>query len=317
MTPLDYARRYWKLQVPMGTDSNARTQSVRIHQYRLVNMTGGASPALPAKDRLLGEAKRALLKDKTLEVQVVLSNDSSRRQSFIFTQWSDIAVILLRPFIGKGSPEEVQVALQLAVRYGLTSEANLQQYADDSRIGLDCNGFVGNYLRQLNDGSLKWYGMSSDTTSSSSRIRDLLQKSGRQVKKLDELTPDGIYLMGMVDASGEVVNTSVPAGHVVVSEPFTLGSSYLPGLAAAAAAVPTVVGPARAGLGVASYVLNHVARAVPGSAPTLQVVESTGAKNHGLVSSTYAMQPPTAKGVFTVQRGLGMGQLKVKVFRMT
>lgn len=317
MTPLDYARRYWKLQVPMGTGPDATVQTVKIHQYRLVNMTGGASPSLTAKDRLLGEAKKALLKDKTVEVQVVLSRDPGQRQSFIFTQWSDLAVILLRPFIGKGSPEEVQVALQLAVRYGLTSEANLQQYADDSRIGLDCNGFVGNYLRQRNDGSLKWYGMSSDTTSSSSRIRDLLQKEGRQVKKVDELTPEGIYMMGLVDGSGEVVNTSVPAGHVTITEPFTLGSSYLPGVAAAAAAVPPVVGPARAGIGVASYLLNHVARAVPGSAPTLQVVESTGAKNNGLVSSTYGLQSVTSRGVFTVQRGLGMGQMKVKIFRLT
>src|SRR5262249_23620245 len=46
-------------------------------------------------------------------------------------------------FMGKGSPEACRIVLQLARRWGLAP--NLQAYAD-SYLGLDCNGFVGNYL---------------------------------------------------------------------------------------------------------------------------------------------------------------------------
>ena len=54
---------------------------------------------------------------------------------------------------GKGSPEEIAIALHLVSRYKLYDKiyasdpaAGVRDYCD-KYIGLDCNGFVGNYAR--------------------------------------------------------------------------------------------------------------------------------------------------------------------------
>lgn len=50
--------------------------------------------------------------------------------------------------MGKGAPEDYQLALEWAVRSGKVANVNqvtLQQYCDD-RLGIDCSGFVTNYL---------------------------------------------------------------------------------------------------------------------------------------------------------------------------
>lgn len=55
---------------------------------------------------------------------------------------------LAQAFIGKGTPEIIAQALRLAEALGLVQPIVLamQKYCDDY-IGLDCNGYVGNYLR--------------------------------------------------------------------------------------------------------------------------------------------------------------------------
>lgn len=56
---------------------------------------------------------------------------------------------LARVFFGKGMPECCKLALQLAAAFGLVEPtfAALQNYCD-KYVGLDCNGFVGNYLNR-------------------------------------------------------------------------------------------------------------------------------------------------------------------------
>jgi hypothetical protein len=50
--------------------------------------------------------------------------------------------------MGKGAPEDYQLALEWAVRSGKitnVNQATLQTYCDD-HLGIDCSGFVTNYL---------------------------------------------------------------------------------------------------------------------------------------------------------------------------
>jgi hypothetical protein len=56
---------------------------------------------------------------------------------------------LSRAFTGKGTPEICARALRLAEAFGLVAPtvATMQTYCDNY-VGLDCNGFVGNYLRE-------------------------------------------------------------------------------------------------------------------------------------------------------------------------
>jgi hypothetical protein len=59
------------------------------------------------------------------------------------------AAELAQAYIGKGTPEIIASALRLAEAFGLVAgnTAAMQKYCDQY-IGLDCNGFVGNYLKQ-------------------------------------------------------------------------------------------------------------------------------------------------------------------------
>jgi hypothetical protein len=56
---------------------------------------------------------------------------------------------LAAAYIGKGTPERCAQALRLAEAFGLVSGTlgAMQKYCDDY-IGLDCNGFVGGYLKR-------------------------------------------------------------------------------------------------------------------------------------------------------------------------
>ncbi len=310
MTPLDYAECYWNLPVPIAGAAGTEWRRVKVHKYLLVNMNDPAVN-LPEKDELQSRAKAHLKKEGVVQVEVVRSINGTH-QSFVFTDWKLLPFIILRPFAGKGSPEEIQVVLQLAVRYGLTTKDKLQSYCDD-HLGLDCNGFVGNYVRQVYDGSLKWYTENSDPIHSSSRIRELLNKTGIKKKSVSELTFVGAHMMGLIDRSREVVNTSVPAGHIVISQPFTLSNSMAAAVASPMNAMPVIGGAVAAGVRVA---LSLPAQVIPGTRPSLQVIESTGAKHNGLVASTYLIKTVDRDGIFHLERGLGMGSLDVQVYTL-
>jgi hypothetical protein len=51
---------------------------------------------------------------------------------------------LQRVFTGKGAPEDIRNVVSLASRYKLTDAASVDKYCS-ANIGLDCNGFAGNF----------------------------------------------------------------------------------------------------------------------------------------------------------------------------
>lgn len=57
--------------------------------------------------------------------------------------------VLAQAYIGKGTPEICAAVLRFAEAFGLVAgnAAAMQKYCDEY-IGLDCNGYVGNYLKQ-------------------------------------------------------------------------------------------------------------------------------------------------------------------------
>jgi len=132
ISPLYYARRYWNLQVPLDAGGFA---SVRIGSY----LSGQPTPG---KDPLWMKVKQAFSGGKTVKAT---AHNGFVLQELNCTTPDDILLHIVRPFYGKGSPEDCQIVLQMALRFGLTSQGQLQSYADNY-IGLDCNGFVGNWL---------------------------------------------------------------------------------------------------------------------------------------------------------------------------
>lgn len=121
-------------------------------------------------------------------------------------------------FAGKGSPEHCQIVLQLANQWGLAP--NPQQYADDA-LGLDCNGFVGNYL---------WHEKKEkDWTDLGLRFRDLgpdalidaffpINNQGF-VARWEDLDGAKTYLMGQADGNGRIIPGAGAVGHITITQP--------------------------------------------------------------------------------------------------
>ena len=135
------------------------------------------------------------------------------------TNWNMLARLV---FVGKGSPEACQAVLQLANYWGLAPD--VQGYAD-STLGLDCNGFVGNYLWHAKNGN-PWtnLGAGDHDLGPDSPIRTGYYDH-YQVHLLDRwesLDTTKMYIMMEVGKDGVVINgggSADDAGHLVITEP--------------------------------------------------------------------------------------------------
>src|SRR5688572_23223409 len=117
MTPWEYAQRYLPVEIPGPTGAPVK---VEIRRYRL-----GAPK--PGKDQLLGRvmghfSKHA--KDKAYRLTLTINGRSEE-----FATWQDLGFFLQAPFVGKGSPEDCQLVLQLALLVGGRTPADIQVWA--------------------------------------------------------------------------------------------------------------------------------------------------------------------------------------------
>jgi hypothetical protein len=140
MTPLEFARRYWELEVPVEENGVTNWTRVRVASYRIGLEAGGT-----AKDAFLAKV-RPHINEKHEEITVQVKTALGEIKTKTYRSRQELAQNVADPFYGKGSPEEVQVVLQLAVRFGLVKREGLEKYCKDDHIGLDCSGFVGNYI---------------------------------------------------------------------------------------------------------------------------------------------------------------------------
>jgi hypothetical protein len=294
MTPLDYLNRYYNLEVPIEDDKGV-TQwvTVKVASYRL------GEDGLKSREALLNKLRPHL--DEKGETVTVKVKSVYGEEEKTFHSRGEIGPFVAAPFYGKGSPEDVQIVLQLAVRYGLigSTQKDIQDYCSwtDSKtqmghIGLDCNGFIGNFLRHT-VGGFMWDQKPGKGESSlaSTGIRDLMNQVGTPIKTMDELILNKIYVLGRVDkTTGIIINrfgSKNTIGHIMISQPLTLKLSavYVP-----------------------------IYGDIIGEVPSLQVLESTGHK--GLVESTYLVLDVDKRGVFTVWRGSKEEEMKVRIYRV-
>lgn len=120
---------------------------------------------------------------------------------------------------GKGSPEDCQVAAQMAVLRKKTTKANLQQYCDD-HMGLDCTGFVGNYLWYVQGvaGTKTWPG--ENKIASNETIDTILYRT-QPVSGLEDLNPGDLHVLGLLGPHDKIVGKDSTAAHahIVISQP--------------------------------------------------------------------------------------------------
>ncbi|HZF31660.1 MAG TPA: hypothetical protein VE907_21260 [Gammaproteobacteria bacterium] len=139
------------------------------------------------------------------------------------THVTDWSLLARYAFAGKGSPEACQVVLQLANAWGLAT--NVQAYAD-SALGLDCNGFVGNYLWHAKNGN-PWtnLGLGNHDLGPDSPIRSGFHDHYQRhlLDRWESLDTKKMYVMMEVGKDGMVINGGDPSasspGHIVITEP--------------------------------------------------------------------------------------------------
>jgi hypothetical protein len=197
--------------------------TVSIHQYRLGQPKDGGT----TRKALLDKVGPKGIQDFELRVG---PKGNLQTVDPAFTKTSAFHLALASPFTGKGAPEHCQLVLQLADHFNLAPGGDLQRYAD-THLGLDCNGFVGNYLWHEWKGN-PWTNPGrgdKDYDGPDMRLdgfRDVRRHN--RVKKWSEINTNLLYLFIRVTENGDIIVNAVgdPIGHIVITD-----SPHAPGAA--------------------------------------------------------------------------------------
>jgi hypothetical protein len=146
MRPSAYAQKYLGFKYLLDDWSYGQ---VAIQKYLNAGITTNtsykrANVANAEKDVLLGAIA------KELKVKGVPSLD------FMIDGVKIHRFNVQKVFYGKGSPDQIDTAIWLASRYGRVTRTNIQKWCDDN-LGLDCNGFVGNFWGADPENPISWY----------------------------------------------------------------------------------------------------------------------------------------------------------------
>jgi hypothetical protein len=282
MMPNEYARLYRGIEVPCP-DGTTIPVNVRKYRSSLTDVT--------AKDLLWGQIGAEFHRSKAITVKV-FTNGAWVEHTF--KHKDELTYHVVGAYCGKASPESVQVILQLAIRLDpkkKVTKETIQTYCDD-HLGLDCNGFVGNYLRYGLDGR-PWTDIQKRGDRARGPSTDIATMVGsRFVKSTADLKFTDLYVLGMVDANDRVLpGGGHGTGHVVAVQPCTLVNKLTP-------------------FNQDRCYTNGYAKD-PARNPTFWAVESTG--GIGLAASWYNVLSVDKAGIFTVFRGCKSGKLRVRV----
>jgi len=219
MNPTGYKARYESLPVAGNADK------IKVRKYRLASIARFYDPAGTKKfiEKLEGNSDDIELTVDTSNgpTKVTLYGKKSKVPTGSFNQWAAMARYT---FKGKGAPEHCQLVLQLASHWGIL-DGSMQDYAD-KYLGLDCNGFVGNFL--WHDGAAKpkpWtdLGVENHDKGPDCGISGYLDPPRKYVSDWDKLDESVPYILGRVNAANQVIDgggkTIDTIGHVVIIEP--------------------------------------------------------------------------------------------------
>ena len=278
-SPADYATRYDQLEVELEN----RTVTVHIRRYHC-----GAANA--KKDILWTKLKHHFVqhqkKDPGFSLRLRVDGGSYEMSTF-----HGMETWIARPFTGKGSPEHCQVVLQLAVLLGETTAEKMQHYCD-ANLGLDCNGFVGNYL-YYEDGAHDWMDQPQEGEGGPNDSMTQFERRGTVVKNTEDMKPSNTYICLETSGGKVIPGGKSGVGHIVITEP----GRFMP----------------------QSYVFNsfggmdlNLAKKGAYGHHAFMAVESTA--NLGLTQSWYAFpKGKSANGVFKIFRGCKAQWLHFKV----
>jgi len=208
MKPSEYKARYENLKINLG---EGRSTTVAINKYRLGQPTDGGSNRTALMNKVGTELK---------DFQLLVGDDLAPVDPDVIKKPA-FRTVLASPYTGKGAPEHCQCVLQLAHHLGLTTD--VQKYADEN-LGLDCNGFVGNFLWHAWKGNPWTNPGRNDADHDGPDMRldgffDVRRKN--RIKQWSEINTNLLHLFIRTKESGEIIVSSSgnPIGHIVISEP--------------------------------------------------------------------------------------------------
>jgi hypothetical protein len=136
LTPAQFADLYHRLEVPYVDPGTGRIERARvdIHSYVCPNSEReGHMPNPEERGEVVSLLRRELGRPSADRRLLGLADGDRARVAHAFN--------------GQGSPAEIELALCVALTFGRTTAGGLQTYCDSTaKIGLDCVGFVKNYL---------------------------------------------------------------------------------------------------------------------------------------------------------------------------
>jgi hypothetical protein len=301
-TSVEYQGRFLDISV-LAADGSEAASGLTVDRYRL----GSTQAHIDERARLGRKVQKDLRirrqsdPDAAIEVRVQTADGIEERtfDSLSFAKTDQLWALLRYPYVGKGSPEAIQVTLQLAMTDlpgspPIVAAADFQAYCDQW-FGLDCNGFVGNYLRHVVAGTPWWDVTQAPGIGPDHLITEIFRTFPGDVRNsADQVDFRELNLLAMVDDAGKVIKGGgEPHGHIVLSGPGERADIFA---LKQALGVPDDQG-----------------------VPAICVVESTGAidpadSRNGLVRSFYAyVDRPGQQGVMRVHRGFNGKGMKVRV----
>lgn len=282
MTPLDFANQYLSLQVYLYQPEPGAVpeyplptgwKTLKVARYRL-----GQNPWA---DTLWQDIATRLGKTVMVRVKTILGGIEDVTLTPI-----EAHKHFRYPFVGKGSPEQAQIAVQMTYRFHKTHNTP-DQFVTQDFIGLDCNGFVGNYIQRVVRGQ-GWQQANNDADPGpTTLVGDLLDFQGKEnrITDIKDLKAEETYILGHCTEDGTVLDPSHQNpqawGHVMITQPGTL------------------------------------AKVAQGF--TIGVVEATAAGNRELRSITYTIlssKNQTNGTVFSVWRGSATDPMNVRIARL-
>jgi len=265
MTPVAFAEKYFSLDTYIFTPEPYATpnyplaqgsQQLRVEKYRLSESPWAQSFWTEISKRL------------PLLVDVRVHPIDGNRQDVRLTI-GEAEFHFKEPFSGKGTPEEAQIAIQLVYRYHKTTMPPEHFVKLAGFVGLDCNGFVGSYIQRVVRGQTWQIRLSDKAKPGGSRtyINTLFNalikpgsELGSEVTDIQDLKNEDTYVLALCDKDdGTIKDPHAPGtwGHVMITEPNSMGLTAAPLLTAPARAAGVAVRVVQASGPVGTGVLHH------------------------------------------------------------
>lgn len=305
-SPVEYADRYLNLCVPHPEEGKPDLAvGISVGKYLLGVKAKEARSKLLRKVENDFKAGKKNDKNYSLRIRVFSQGryETKDFDTYSFTEDNELYRLLRFPFGGKGSPEGVQAVLQIAASVGpgggdpLLTPSEFQKYCDDY-LGTDCNGFVGNFLRQEMLGK-HWSSVEAKGEIGPQELmNELIKKAPGVIRsEIGEISHNDLNLLVEVDRNGKTIpGGSTGVGHTAISEPGQAHRLFpIRGMWVDCPSCPEGIG-------------------VPG----IWVIESTG--GNGLSRSWYhifdhpkASRSAKWRGVFSIHRGVKNKMLDFRV----